>query len=164
MLADAFGEVARARPGLRLLVVGGGDVEEARALLPPSVVHQVTFLGGASDADKASALRTADVCVAPNTAGESFGIVLAEAMAAGATVLASDIPAFARLLEEGRYGVLFRNGDADDLAAHLAELLDDPARRGVLDKAARLAVRRYDWATVTTRIVRVYETVVAGSG
>jgi phosphatidylinositol alpha-mannosyltransferase len=164
VLADAFGEVARTRPGLRLVVVGGGDVEEARALLPPGVAHQVTFLGSASDSDKASALRTADVCVAPNVAGESFGIVLAEAMAAGATVLASDLPAFARLLEEDRYGVLFRNGDADDLAARLAGLLDDPARRGVLDKAARLAVRRYDWAVVTTRIVRVYETVVEGSG
>ena len=54
-----------------------------------------------TDQEKASALRTADVCVAPNTAGESFGIVLAEAMAAGATVLASDLPAFARVLGDG---------------------------------------------------------------
>ena len=87
--------------------------------------------------DKAAALRTADVYVAPNTGGESFGIVLVEAMAAGATVLASDIPAFRRVLDGGALGVLFANGDADDLAARLAALLDDPARRAALDEAAR---------------------------
>ncbi len=104
--------VAAERPGLRLLVVGGGDVDEARELLPGAVRDQVTFLGRASDEDKAAALRTADVYVAPNTGGESFGIVLVEAMAAGATVLASDIPAFRRVLDEGANGVLFANEDA----------------------------------------------------
>ncbi len=92
----------RHRPGLRLLVVGGGDVDEARGLLPPEVRDQVTFLGVVSDEDKAAALRTVDVYVAPNTGGESFGIVLVEAMAAGATVLASDIDAFRRVLDDGR--------------------------------------------------------------
>jgi phosphatidylinositol alpha-mannosyltransferase len=163
LLAAAFGEVAAARPGLRLLVVGGGDVEEARSLVPAAARGQVHFLGPASDADKASALRTADVHVAPNTAGESFGIVLVEAMAAGATVLASDLPAFGRVLDGGRCGQLFRTGDVDDLTTHLASLLDDPARRARLDTAARSAVRRYDWSTVAGRILRVYETVVAGA-
>ena len=123
---------------------------------------QVTFLGRASDEDKAAALRTADVYVAPNTGGESFGIVLVEAMAAGATVLASDLPAFRRVLDDGSYGELFTNGDAADLAARLAALLDDPARRAALDEAARTAVRRYDWSAVAEQILRVYETVVAG--
>jgi phosphatidylinositol alpha-mannosyltransferase len=58
--------------------------------------------------------------------------------------------------------VLFRNGDADDLATRLAGLLDDPVRRGVLAGSARAAVRRYDWATVAARIVQVYETVTEG--
>jgi phosphatidylinositol alpha-mannosyltransferase len=159
LLARAFGEVAEMRPGLRLLVVGGGDVDEARALLPAGARDQVTFLGRASDQEKAAALRTADVYVAPNTGGESFGIVLAEGMAAGATVLASDIPAFRTVLDDGAYGVLFRNEDADDLAGQLGALLDDPERRSRLDAAARTAVRRYDWATVTDQILRVYETV-----
>ena len=161
LLARAFGEVASTRPGLRLLVVGGGDVDAARDLLPEAVRDRVTFLGPASDADRAAALRTADVYVAPNTGGESFGIVLVEAMAAGTTVLASDIPAFRRVLDDGANGALFANEDAGDLAAGLGALLDDPDRRAALDAAAAVAVRRYDWSSVAGRILRVYETVVA---
>ena len=163
VLARAFGDVAGSRPGLRLLVVGGGDVREARALVTASARDRVTFLGPAPDADKAAALRTADVYVAPNTGGESFGIVLVEAMAAGATVLASDLPAFRRVLEGGRCGTLFANGDAGDLAARLVALLDDPAARSGLGDAARSAVRRYDWSTVVEQLLRVYETVVEGA-
>ncbi len=163
LLAAAFGQVAADRPGLRLLVVGGGDVDRARALVPTAVRDQVLFLGRASEEDKAAALRTADVYVAPNTGGESFGIVLVEAMAAGATVLASDLPAFRRVLGGGSYGALFSSGDVDDLARALAGLLDDPDRRAALDAAAQHAVRRYDWTTVATEIVRVYETVTGGS-
>ena len=130
LLAEAFGVVAADRPGLRLLVVGGGDVDEARELLPGAVRDQVTFLGPASDEDKAAALRTADVYVAPNTGGESFGIVLAEAMAAGATVLASDIPAFRRVLDEGDNGVLFANEDPRDLARAAGSAARRPGTTG----------------------------------
>jgi phosphatidylinositol alpha-mannosyltransferase len=162
LMAEAFGRVAADRPGLRLLVVGGGDIDRARALLPAGVRDQVEFLGRASDEDKAAALSTADVYVAPNTGGESFGIVLVEGMAAGAAVLASDIPAFARVLGNGEYGVLFRSEDVEDLVTSLAGLLDDPGRRDALHEAAKTAVRRYDWSTVATQIVQVYETVTAG--
>jgi phosphatidylinositol alpha-mannosyltransferase len=162
VLAEAFARVAERRPGLRLLVVGAGDVEPARSRLPRQVRGQVLFLGQASEQDKAAALRTADVFVAPNTGGESFGIVLAEAMAAGAVPLAGDLPAFGRVLDGGRLGVLFRRGDAGDLATRLTALLDDPPRRAQLAAAGRTAVRRYDWATVTEQVLRVYETVVEG--
>lgn len=162
LLATAFGRMAEDRPGLRLLVVGGGDIERARSRLPAGVRDQVTFLGAASDADKAAALRTADVYVAPNTGGESFGIILVEAMAAGATVLASDIPAFSRVLGNGRYGVLFPSEDVDALGSQLAGLLDDPGRRATLDAEAQVAVRRYDWSTVATQLLQVYETVTTG--
>jgi phosphatidyl-myo-inositol alpha-mannosyltransferase len=162
LLAGAFRRVAADRPGLRLLVVGGGDIGAARDLLPAGVRDQVRFLGRAPDGDKAAALTSADVYVAPNTGGESFGIVLVEAMAAGATVLASDIPAFRRVLDGGRYGELFSSEDEADLARRLAGLLDDPGRRNSLDDAAREAVRRYDWDTVATKILQVYETVTGG--
>ena len=161
VLARAFAVLAAERPGLRLLVVGGGDLEAARALLPVEVRDQAVFLGQASEADKAAALRTADVHVAPNTGGESFGIVLAEGMAARAAVVASDLPAFRRVLDDGASGVLFRAGDAEDLTARTRELLDDEARRQALISAASVAVRRYDWSTVAARIVQVYETVAA---
>jgi len=162
LLATAFGRVAADRPGLRLLVVGGGDIDRARTRLPAAVRDQVTFLGAAADEDKAAALRTADVYVAPNTGGESFGIILVEAMAASATVLASDIPAFSRVLGNGRYGVLFPSEDTDALGAALTGLLDDPGGRAALDAEAQQAVRRYDWSTVANQLLQVYETVTTG--
>jgi phosphatidyl-myo-inositol alpha-mannosyltransferase len=163
LLAEAFGALARQRPGLRLLVVGGGDVAEARLLVPEAARDRVLFLGAAPDAEKAAALRTADVYVAPHTGAESFGIVLVEAMAAGTAVLASDLPAFRRVLDGGRYGALFRNGDVADLHRRLAALLDDPGSRAALERSAALAVRRYDWSSVAGQVVRVYETVL-GTG
>jgi phosphatidylinositol alpha-mannosyltransferase len=160
VLAEAFGVLAAERPGLRLLVVGGDDLDQARSLVPDGARDQVLFLGQASEQDKAVALRTADVHVVPSTGGESFGIVLVEGMAAGAAVLASDLPAFRRVLDDGASGVLFRAGDPHELAARARELLDDRSRRSALVGAARVAVRRYDWSTVAARVVQVYETVV----
>ena len=86
-------------PGLRVLVAGTGDVEDARDRLASDLARSVTFLGQVSDGDKASLLRSVDAYVAPHTGGESFGIVLVEAMSAGAPVVASDLPAFRRVLD-----------------------------------------------------------------
>jgi len=104
-----------------------------------------------------------DVFVAPNLGGESFGIVLAEAMSAGAPILASDIEAFERVLRGGRAGVLFPVGDHEALAEAAEELLDDPARRKQLSAEARDAVRAYDWSSVARDVLRVYETVAFDS-
>jgi phosphatidylinositol alpha-mannosyltransferase len=104
-----------------------------------------------------------DVFVAPNLGGESFGIVLTEAMSAGAPILASDIEAFRRVLLNGRAGAVFPVGDAAALARVAGELLDDPARRKQLSSEARTAVRAYDWSTVARDVLRVYQTVVVGS-
>jgi phosphatidylinositol alpha-mannosyltransferase len=117
------------------------------------------MLGLVSDVDKARMLRSVDVYVAPNTGGESFGIILTEAMAAGTPVLASDIDAFARVLDDGKAGALFPNGDSVVLATEAIALLDDGERRGRLAEAAREAVRQYDWETVAADVVAVYETV-----
>jgi phosphatidyl-myo-inositol alpha-mannosyltransferase len=160
LLLEALRTIVETHPGSRLLVVGGGDVDAARRRIPRDLVDNVLFLGSVSDEEKASALHTADLYVAPNTGGESFGIVLIEAMAAGTPVLASDIPAFRRVLGDGSYGTIFRNGDAADLAARAVEILGDGAHRAGLRVAASKAVRRYDWSSVGTRIVQVYETVV----
>ena len=160
-LAEAFGHVAAGRPGVRLLVAGAG-VTRARELVPTAARDQVSFLGPVGEADLGSVLRTCDVYVAPHTGAESFGVVLAEAMAAGAPVLASDLPAFRRLLGDGALGALVRAGDVTDLATGMRTLLDDPVRRSELSAAAGPAVRRYDWPGVAQRILRVYETVVDG--
>ncbi len=160
VLLRAFPAIARSRPGVRLLIVGTGDADAARARVPQELRGQVDFLGAVDDAAKAQVLRTADVYVAPNTGGESFGIVLVEAMAAGAAVVATDLPAFDRVLEGGRCGVLFPHEDSEALAEAVVRLLAEPSTREALRAEAAVAVRQYDWSSVARRIVQVYETVV----
>ncbi len=121
------------------------------------------MLGMVSEEDKARVLHSVDVFCAPNTGGESFGIVLAEAMAAGAPIAASDIEAFRKVLRGGQAGELFAVGDPGELARAAGRLLDDPQRRASLSAAAADAVRAYDWPVVARDVVRVYETVVSGA-
>ena len=159
----AMPEVLHAHPGARLLVAGGGSPDRRTARLVGGLGDGVAMLGAVDEPEKARLLATCDVLVAPNTRGESFGIVLAEAMVAGAAVLASDLPAFADVLGHGRLGALFATGDPADLAAHAVSLLDDPARRRRLGARARVAARRdYDWASVAPRVEAVYRSVLPG--
>jgi phosphatidylinositol alpha-mannosyltransferase len=159
----AMPEVLRAHPGARLLVAGGGSPDRRTARLVGGLGEGVAMLGAVDETEKARLLATCDVLVAPNTRGESFGIVLAEAMVAGAAVLASDLPAFAAVLGHGRLGALFATGDPTDLAAHAVALLDDPAHRRRLAARARVAARRdYDWASVAPRVEAVYRSVLPG--
>ena len=106
-------------------------------------------------------MRSADVYCAPNTGGESFGIVLVEAMAACTAVVAGDLDAFRRVLREGEVGRLVPVGDGAALADALVELLENDVLRERYVTAAALEVRRYDWSVVASQIMRVYETVAA---
>ena len=165
VLLEAWPTILRERPGTRLLVAGRGDVEEIRRGIPPDCRDDVTFLGGVSDEDKVAMFASSDLYIAPHTGGESFGIVLAEAMAAGTPVLASELVAFRAVLDEGRLGALVPVGDADALAKSALEMLADPARLDQLRDAAREAVRRYDWSTVADEVLAVYEmAAAAGTG
>jgi phosphatidylinositol alpha-mannosyltransferase len=155
VLLDAVGSLAPQRPDLRLLVVGRGDVGALRAAAGP-VADRLDVLGPVDDATKAAALRSMSVLCAPNTGGESFGMVLTEAMAAGAPVLASDLDAFRAVL--GDAGEVFAPGQ---LAARLGELLDDPARRAALAAAGRARAARFAWPVVATSVERVYRAAVA---
>jgi len=160
VLLTAFAEIAEARPGVRLLVAGRGEVEAARRLIPLRHRPAVRFLGVVDNATRARLLASADVFVAPNSGGESCGLVLLEAMAAGVPVVASDIEAFDLVCEGGRLGALFRNGDPAGLAGAVLSTLGGDLERPRA-KAAQAAVRRYDWETVTRQILDVYESVVA---
>ncbi|MFI6723775.1 glycosyltransferase family 4 protein [Streptomyces sp. R-74717] len=163
VLMRALPAILAARPDTRLLVAGRGDEEEAVASLPEKMRERVEFLGMVSDEDKARLLRSVDVYVAPNTGGESFGIILVEAMSAGAPVLASDLDAFAQVLDLGAAGELFANEDADALASAAIRLLGDPGRRTELRERGTAHVRRFDWSTVGADILAVYETVTDGA-
>jgi phosphatidylinositol alpha-mannosyltransferase len=162
VLLEAFEILAPRRPGLRLLIAGPGDADDARGRVSPPYRDRVHLLGEVTEEDKNRVLHSVDVFCSPNTGGESFGIVTAEAMAAGAAIVASDLEAFRMVLRGGTAGDLFANGDAADLAARASALLDDPARRAELSVAALDAVRDYDWSVVARDVVSVYETVVLG--
>ncbi|MFF3271151.1 glycosyltransferase family 4 protein [Streptomyces chrestomyceticus] len=163
VLMRALPQILAAVPDARLLVAGRGDEEEAVAELPADLRSRVEFLGMVSDEDKARLLRSVDLYVAPNTGGESFGIILVEAMSAGAPVLASDLDAFAQVLDQGEAGELFANEDAEALAAAAVRLLGDPDRLAELRERGSRHVRRFDWSTVGADILAVYETVTAGA-
>jgi phosphatidyl-myo-inositol alpha-mannosyltransferase len=162
VLSAAIPRVLAELPGARFVIAGRGDVDAARDRLDPASRAACEFLGTVSDQDKAALLRSADVYVAPHTGGESFGIVLVEAMSAGATVLASGLDAFRRVLDDGSLGVIFPTEDSQALARSLVALLRDGGRRAALSAAASEAVRRYDWSVVGDEVLAVYETVTAG--
>lgn len=157
ILAEAIGPVLAEMPNARFLIAGRGDATAIREQLA-GFGESVEFLGGISDADKNSLLASVDVYCAPQTGGESFGIVLVEAMAGGATVVASDIPAFRAVLNDGHAGLLFATEDSQDLASKLLIALRGGA-------SAPLAVRswasHFDWSIVATQILEVYELVLS---
>ena len=163
VLLEAMPRILRELPGTRLLVAGRGDEKEARARLPAEVRDNVEFLGMVSDEDKARLLRSVDLYVAPNTGGESFGIILVEAMSAGAPVLASDLDAFVQVLDGGAAGELFENEDAEALATAALGALGDESRLAELRQWGAHHVRRFDWETVGADILAVYETVTDGA-
>ena len=162
VLLGALPELTARFPDVEILVVGRGDEDELRDEAGEHAGH-LRFLGQVDDAEKASALRSADVYCAPNTGGESFGIVLVEAMAAGTPVVASDLDAFRRVLADGKAGRLVPVEDSGALAEALIAVLGDSRLRNRYVKAATAEVQRYDWSVVADDILRVYETV-AGSG
>ena len=161
-LVDALPGLVERFPGIQVLIVGRGDEDELRSKAGGLAGH-LRFLGQVDDAAKASALRSADVYCAPNTGGESFGIVLVEAMAAGTPVVASDLHAFRRVLRDGDAGRLVPDEDGPALAAALVAVLENDRLAKRYIAAGADAVRRYDWSVVADQIMRVYETV-AGSG
>ncbi|PRY56663.1 phosphatidylinositol alpha-mannosyltransferase [Knoellia remsis] len=166
VLTDAMPAILDAVPGVRLVVAGPGDVDEIRGALDPRVRAATEFLGAVSEADKVDLLRSADVYVAPHTGGESFGIVLVEAMAAGAPVLASDLCAFTAVLgdgPDGPAGATFANGDSPALSQAVVELLRTPDERSRLRDLGLRRARSFDWDVVAERVMAVYETVIDGA-
>ncbi|AHD19567.1 glycosyltransferase family 4 protein [Rhodococcus pyridinivorans] len=163
ILLGALPALVARHPDIEILVVGRGDEDRLRKEAGRYFRH-LRLLGQVDDDEKASAMRSADVYCAPNLGGESFGIVLVEAMAAGTAVVASQLDAFRRVLRDGQAGVLVPVADADALARGLLEVLDDDDRRQALVDFGSTVVEAYDWPVVADQILRVYETVTVGAG
>jgi len=157
VLARAFRQVLRSHPDALLTIVGDGPQRrELAALLVDVPAGQVRLLGRVTDQELARTLAAADVAVAPALGGESFGIVLLEAMAARTAVVASDLPGYRSVVTDGRDGLLVPPGDPDRLAGTLADLLHSPQRRAALVAAGQETAAAHDWAVVAARLRQVY--------
>ncbi|WP_353950156.1 glycosyltransferase family 4 protein [Knoellia sp. S7-12] len=163
VIVAAMPAILDALPGARLIVAGPGEVEEIAGRLDPRVRAATEFLGAVSEEDKVALLRCADLYVAPHTGGESFGIVLVEAMASGAPVLASDLKAFTAVLGPAPAGQTFPVGDAAALSRAVIDLVASPEERARLRELGLRRARSFDWSVVAERVMAVYETVIEGA-
>jgi phosphatidylinositol alpha-mannosyltransferase len=152
VLLGAWGAVKSACPAAQLIVMGsrrGGPGDDQGPV----------WMGRVDDVTKVEVLSSSAVYVAPHTHGESFGIVLVEAMAAGATVVASDLAPFRAVV--GEAGRFFPSGDSDALAASVVELLTHPEAREELTALGTQMAARYDWSVVGAAYREAYEETVS---
>ena len=161
VLLDSLAIVSRFIPDVTYLIAGPGESEDFLKRLNPQLRSRIKFLGLLTNEEKMSFLKTVQIYVAPNTGSESFGIILTEALSAGTAVVASDIPAFKAVLENGAAGDLFINGDSADLAKVLVALLRDDQRRKKLAENGKLSAQKYDWQVVAEQIEHIYEMAIA---
>jgi len=162
ILLDALPIIARFAPDVKVFVAGPGDPREIEKTIHPELRHRFEFLGKISETEKADFMSSIAIYVAPNTGGESFGIILAEALAGGACVVASDIPAFDSLLGGGEYGALFTSEDSTDLAKTIIDLLRDEAKRNELAHKGKEHAQIFDWDVVAQDIFSIYEMAMVG--
>src|SRR5439155_23461967 len=165
-------------PDLRLVVAGSGEPSEMIEWLPlrdyarpgrtiyrsAGSALEVEFTGMVPIEDLPRYYQSCDIYCAPSTGGESFGIVLLEAMAACAPILASRIPGYANVLTHGREGFLVEPKGPAAIAAGLIRLLSDPNLRSLMGEAGKRTARQYDWPIIAGRVLAYYERVMARTG
>ena len=164
VLIDALPIISRFMPNVQVLVAGPGNPDEFLNEIDPQLRSRIQFLGKLTEEEKADFMSSVGAYVGPNTGGESFGIILAEALAGGAAVVASDIPAFAAVLQNGQYGKLFKSEDATDLAKVIIDLLRDRSARDEMAQAGQSYAQKFDWDVVAENIFEVYEMAIVGNG
>jgi phosphatidylinositol alpha-mannosyltransferase len=162
ILAAALPAIIARFPDVKVVVAGPGDSAEFLKEIDPALRKRFEFLGRISEKEKADFLASVALYVAPNTGGESFGIILAEALAGGASVVASDIPAFDSLLGHGKFGTLFESENASDLAKKVIELLGDDSQRKSIAESGKIYAQQFDWDVVAEKIYDVYEMAMVG--
>lgn len=159
----AFERLAGDRPDLRLVVVGEGPERAALDRLPRALRERVVLLGALPNRDLPPIHAACDAFVAPNVGGESFGIVLVEAMAAGLPVVASAISGFDEVVRDGVDGILVPPGEVGALARALGRVLDEPALAERLRRAGRERARAFSWDVVLPRLEAVYHRAVGSA-
>ena len=165
LLIEALPAVIAKIPNVKLLVAGPGDIEAALKEIPTHLHRHVQFLGSLSEDEKVSFFKSINIYIAPNTGGESFGIILGEAMACHTPIIASDLPAFKALLENGKYGALFTSEDSAALSKTICDLLSNVEKQALLASAGYEKAKELDWNNVANAIFGVYELALAsGAG
>jgi phosphatidyl-myo-inositol alpha-mannosyltransferase len=166
VLLDAWHLVQQAVPKARLLVAGRFDEAEQQRWAREVAQRQlddVELIGYVSERDLPRYYRTAQVFCAPSTGFEALGIVLLEAMAAGAAIVTTDIEGYRTVVRDGVEAVVVPPADPVALADGLISVLDDAARRERLVAAARARVQEYAWPRLAWRLVQLYESLGAGA-
>ena len=157
-LLKAYGQLRRRRADLRLVVVGDGPMRWGyEAETQGMGIPDVEFRGHVPAELLPRYYASADVFCAPATKGESFGIVLLEAMATGVPVLASDIAGFGQVVDSGVTGLLVPPKQPEAWAAALQTLLDDASQRRVMGDAGLRKAQLYDWVRVVDSVLNVYQ-------
>jgi len=145
----------------RLLVIGGGPQErEARRYLMARKLPGVEFLGRVSDEERDALFKTADVYCSPATGGESFGIVLLEAMAAGTAIVCSDIHGYKGVVRRGREALLVPPHDPKALAGALAKVLSNDEVRESMAQSGLQRAEEFSWERVTAKVEDYYGFVI----
>ncbi len=157
LLLRAF-EALREHIPTELTVIGPSPEELAPVMLDPAGVRA---LGKVSDEVKHRELEQADVLCAPSLGGESFGMVLTEAFAAGTPVVASDIAGYRDVVRDGVDGMLVAPADPQALAEALRDLWEEPGRRAAMARAAANDVQRFAWPRVAAEVMDAYEEAIA---
>jgi phosphatidyl-myo-inositol alpha-mannosyltransferase len=155
-LIRAMPQVQHRVADVTLVVVGDGPDRERLIALASQAGATVQFLGRIPDEDLPAYFQAADVVCAPALGGESFGIVLLEAMACAKPLVASRIEGYAALVDGAKCARLVAPGDADGLSNELVWLLESEDRRRSLGEHGAAFVRDYDWSTIATRLETVY--------
>jgi phosphatidyl-myo-inositol alpha-mannosyltransferase len=155
-LVRAMPQVQRCVPRTRLTVIGDGPDRGRLQALATELRADVEFAGRVEDEDLVAWLQACDIVCAPSTGGESFGIVLLEAMACAKPVVASHIEGFVELLDQVDCGRLVPPGDHAGLAAALVELLNDDAKRRALGARCPSLAADFDWRRIAAKLESIY--------
>jgi phosphatidyl-myo-inositol alpha-mannosyltransferase len=163
-LIEAFARLKKEMPDARLIVVGpdGGLRQACIRYISEHHVPDVVFTDMVPYADLPRYYKTADVFCAPNTGHESLGLIILEAMAAGAPIVATRIQGFQDVLTEGVHGLLVEPKDSDALCSALRDLLNDPAKREEMGRAGARDARNYSWDEMSGRVLQMYEDTANG--
>ena len=160
-LLEAYGRLKWDMPNLRLVVVGPGNPDkDSYHVLSSQNLQDVEFVGRVPYDDLPRYYASADIFCSPATGGESFGIVLLEAMAAGKPVVASDIEGYRGVMQHGQQGLLFQNKNVESLSTQLETLIRDPEQRRAMGERGRTIAERYRWQVVARRVEQYYESCI----